>query len=163
MKRIIGIVAVLALLSAACSPAPTNPPPSQPGAATPSPATTPGATPSAPASPSPPPSTSPVAEEPRVVCETPQEAGVTLTCESGVAAARAVVGPDATVATIEFWFGWGPLCRPGEACSLLLSNTGHVFFRRTGGLPDLVVAVTADKAGKVTASAPMPLPSPSPS
>lgn len=80
-----------------------------------------------------------------------------------MAAARAVVGPDGAVATIEFYVGWGPLCGPGQFCTLLLSNTGHVFFRRTGGLPDLVVRVTADKAGKVTASAPTPLPSPSPS
>jgi hypothetical protein len=155
---------VLALLSAACSPAPTNPPPSQTGAMTPSPATRPAATPSAPATPSPSSSASPVAVEPKVVCETPQKLpGSTLTCDAGVAAARAFVGPDPTVATIEFWLGWGPLCRPGRTCALLLSNTGHVFFRRTSGMLDLVVAVTADKTGKVTASAPMPLPSPSPS
>ena len=163
MSRTAGIVAVLALLSAACSPAPTNPPPSQPGAVTPSPATSLGATPSAPASPSATPSAAPVAAEPKVICEMPQkQPGSTLTCDAGVAAARAAVGPDPTVATIEFWNGWGPLCRPGQLCALLLSNTGHVFFRRTGGLPDLVVRVTADKAGKVTASAPTPIPSPSP-
>lgn len=160
MNRIVGIVAVLALLSA-CSPAPTTPPLSQPGAVTPSPPTSLGATPPASASPSSAPSASPVAAGPKVVCETPQNHS-TLTCEAGVTAARAAVGPDPTVATIEFWFGWGPLCGPNQRCALLLSNTGHVFFRRTGG-NDLVVAVTADKTGKVTASAPLPLSSPSPS
>ena len=76
-----------------------------------------------------------------------------------MAAARAAVGPDPAVATIEYYLGWGPLCRPGAFCAFLLSNTGHVVFRRTGGLPDLVVRVTADKTGKVTASSPQPLPS----
>lgn len=161
MNRIVGIVAVLALLSAACSPAPTNPP-SQPGVVTPSPATSLAATPSTPAPPSASPSASPVAAGPKVVCETsPDPPASTLTCDAAVAAARAAVGPDPTVATIEYWFGWGPLCGPGKLCALLLSNRGHVFFRRTGGMPDLVVAVTADKAGKVTASAARPLPSPS--
>jgi hypothetical protein len=107
------------------------------------------------------PSESPVAAGPTVVCQTPDRAGVTLTCEAGVAAAMAAVGPDPAVATIEYYLGWGPLCRPGSFCAFLLSNTGHVFVRRTGGLPDLVVTVTADKSGVVTASAPQPLPSPS--
>lgn len=163
MRRIIGMVAVLALLSAACSPAPTptTASPSQPRPATPTAAATPAATPSASASPAPAPSASPGAVEPRVVCETPDQARITLTCDAGVAAARAAVGPDPAIATIEYYVGWGPLCRPGSFCAFLLSNTGHVFFRRTGGLPDLVVRVTADKTGKVTASAPQTLPSPS--
>ena len=147
MKRIIGMVAILALLSTACAPTPTPTP------TTPSPSTSASSAPTE----------SMGAAEPRVVCETPDETQITLTCEAGVAAARAVVGADPAVAAIEYYLGWGPLCPPGAFCALLPSNTGHVLFRRTGGLPDIVVRVTADLAGKVTAFAPTSLLSPSPS
>ncbi len=119
-------------------------------------------------------STSAVAAEPTVVCQPNSSTwgqtdangsqvpiAITLTCENGVAAAKAVVGPDPAVADIEFAFGaW---CPPGAFCALTLPNTGHVVFHRKGPLPDLLVRVTADGAGKVTATQPTALPSPSPS
>ena len=76
---------------------------------------------------------------------------ITLTCENAVAAAKAVVGPDAAVRSIEFRFGsW---CPPDYACVMMLVlNGGYVLFHREGALPDLVVVVRADQDGNVTAS-----------
>ena len=119
-------------------------------------------------------SASAVAAEPKVVCQPNASTwsqtdangsqvpiAITLTCENAVAAAKAVVGPDPAVAYIEFAFGsW---CPPGTFCALSLPNTGHVVFHRKGLLPDLLVGVTADATGQVTATEPTPLPSPSPS
>jgi hypothetical protein len=81
----------------------------------------------------------------------PSHIQITLTCENAVAAAKAVVGPDTTVTSIEFKFGqW---CPPGYPCLMMLRlNAGYVLFHRRSGLPDLVVIVAADQAGKVTAS-----------
>jgi hypothetical protein len=45
---------------------------------------------------------------------------------------------------------------------LSLPNRGHVVFHRRGGLPDIVVEVSADDAGSVKAAAPHPLPTASP-
>lgn len=152
------------------------------GCATPSPTqpatqvVTPAASvpPAATVAPSPTASASPVALEPKVVCQantstwgTTDANGsqvpivITLTCENAVAAAKAVVGPDQAVAYIEFAFGYW--CPPGAYCALSLPNTGHVVFHRKGLLPNLLVGVTADDAGKVTATQPTPFPSPSPS
>lgn len=80
---------------------------------------------------------------------TPAPVSITLTCENAVVAARAVVGPDAAVTSIEFYFGkWCP-----TVCTMELRfNAGYVIFQRGDVLPDLVVVVTADHAGKVTAS-----------
>jgi hypothetical protein len=119
---------------------------------------------------SPSPSSSAAAKEPRVVCndigsvwldtdahgsEVP--ISITLTCENAVAAAKASAGPQPATELIEFSYGhW---CQPGFFCALALPNTGHVIFRRTGTLPDLLVGVTADAVGKVTATAPGLLPS----
>ena len=102
MKRIIGMVAILALLSTACAPTPTP----TPTPTTPSPSTSASSAPTE----------SMGAAEPRVVCETPDEPQITLTCEAGVAVARAVVGADPAVAAIEYYLGWGPLCPPGAFC-----------------------------------------------
>ena len=76
---------------------------------------------------------------------------ITLTCENAVAAAKAVVGPDTTVTSIEF--RWGMWCPPDRPCLMIaLLNGGYVLFHRKSGLPDLVVVVRADDAGRVTAS-----------
>ena len=129
---------------------------------------------SAASSPSPSPSGSPVAVEPKVVCQpnttvwAKTEANgsqvpivITLTCENAVAAANTVVGPDPAVAYIEFTYG-DFLCPPNTPCPALPPNTGYVVFHRKGLLPEILVEVTADETGKVTASEPTPLPSPSP-
>jgi hypothetical protein len=124
---------------------------------------------SAVSSPSPSPSPSAAAAQAKVVCQPynwvdadPSHLpAITLTCENGVAAAKAVVGPNPTVVSIEF--GWGRWCPPGAACIPFIPNEGWVIFHRSDGLPDLLVSVTADASGKVTAAAPTPLPVPSPS
>jgi hypothetical protein len=55
------------------------------------------------------------------------------------------------VTSIEFKFGlW---CPPDRPCLLMaVLNGGYVIFHREGPPPDLVVVVTADQAGAVTAS-----------
>lgn len=115
---------------------------------------------------------------PRVVCDTnPGRSwhadangsqvpdAITLTCEGAVAAAEAVVAPTPMTSVIEFSFGkwcphWGEPCGPGP----LSPNTGYVVFRNCVGrlcaADDLVVLVTADDAGRVTASAPQVAPKP---
>ena len=82
---------------------------------------------------------------------------ITLTCQRAVAAAEALVGAVRDVASIEF--AYGPWCPPGAFCALILPNTGHVIFRLRGSQTDLLVDVSADASGKVTASAPIPIPS----
>lgn len=161
-----GLLAVI-LVGGCATPAPTpTTPPQTPSALTPTPAPTATVAPSATASPS------AAAAEPTVVCPpdetspwfitdangSPVPIVVTLSCENAVAAAKAVVGPDPTVTYIEF--AYGPWCPPGVFCALSLPNTGHVVFHRKGLLPDLLVGVRADKAGKVTATDATPLPSP---
>jgi hypothetical protein len=109
-----------------------------------------------------------VADEPRVECEpntsiwTQMDANgsqvpipITLTCENAVAAARRVVGPDPALAYIEFHYGgW---CPPGARCAALGPSHGYVIVHTKGLRSDVLVAVTADAAGKVTASDPRPL------
>lgn len=110
------------------------------------------------------PSQLPAAAEPNVVCRSYSatlQANVAMTCENAVEAAKAVVGPDAAVAYIEF--GHGRWCPAGSACIPFRPNDGWVVFHRNGLLPDLLVGVTADAAGRVTATEPTPLASPSPS
>jgi hypothetical protein len=85
----------------------------------------------------------------------------TLSCDKAVAAAKVALGGDPAVYSIEF--GYGPWCPPGAFCVLSLPNSGHVVFHRSGHLPDILVAVTADDAGNVTAAALRPLPTASPS
>jgi hypothetical protein len=138
---------VAALAATGCST--LRPTPTPTGAAEP--------TPTASAQPTPGPSA--VAAEPTVLCQTwiwnhtpePWDIQITLTCENAVAAAKAVVGPDRAVTSIEFRFGtW---CPPDHPCLLMaVLNGGYVIFHREGPLPDLVVIVRADQAGKVTAS-----------
>jgi hypothetical protein len=138
---------VAALAATGCST--LQPTPTPTGAAEP--------TPTASAQPTPAPSA--VAAEPTVSCQTwvwnhtppPGTVAITLTCENAVAAAKAVVGPDPAVTSIEFKFGlW---CPPDRPClAMMVLNGGYVIFHREGALPDLVVVVTADQAGKVTAS-----------
>jgi hypothetical protein len=116
---------------------------------------------------------------PRVVCDTnPGQSwhadasgsqvpdAVTLTCDGAVAAAEALVAPTPMTARIEFSFGkwcpnWGEPCGPGP----MSPNTGYVVFRncvdRLCAADDLVVVVTADDAGRVTAAAPQVAPKPS--
>jgi hypothetical protein len=88
----------------------------------------------------------------------PSRIQITLNCENAVAAAKAVVGPDPAVTSIEFKFGlWCPADRLCPA--MLVLNGGYVTFHREDPLRDLVVVVTADQAGKVTASEAYPDPS----
>lgn len=110
------------------------------------------------------------AAAPAVVCDrsTPASAGtddagspipVTLTCENAVAAAKAAVGPDPNIASIEFaYFFW---CPPGAFCVASTLNDGHVIFHMAGDRPDIVVDVRSDQAGSVTASKPELMPAPS--
>jgi len=85
---------------------------------------------------------------------------VTLTCANAVAAAKASVGPDPDISSIEFhYFFW---CPPGEYCAITTADDGHVVFHFTGLRPDILVQVWVDAAGGVTASSPQPFPSPSP-
>ncbi len=114
------------------------------------------------------------AASPTVVCATespswtavgadgsPVPVAVTLGCGQAVAAARALVGPDPSVVSIEFAFGrW---CPPGAICSAARPNTGYVVFHRRVGLADLVVSVQSDASGNVSAEAAAPISSPSPS
>lgn len=163
-----GLLAVVAV-SGCSTPTPTpTTAPQATAASSPSASPVVTATPAATATPSPSPSAA--AAQPKVVCQpnnTVLDAdpshlpAITLTCENAVAAAKAVVGPDPTVVSIEF--GWGRWCPPGAACIPFIPNEGWVIFHRSGGLPDLLVSVTADASGKVTAAAPTPLPAPSPS
>ena len=85
---------------------------------------------------------------------------VTLTCEAAVAAARALAGPGVVADRIEFAYGY--YCPPGYFCVASGPNEGHVIFRRPAPGPDLVVQVSADPAGRVTAQGPVPVPTPSP-
>ena len=80
---------------------------------------------------------------------------ITLTCESAVAAATKLVGPNAAIASIEFHFGG--YCPPNAFCAVSPPNWGHVIFRMTDPTSDMVVTVRADGAGMVTASNPRPL------
>lgn len=162
------LVATLAVGGCA-TPSPTPPPTQVP---TPTASVSLAVTPA----PSPTPSASPVAAKPKVVCQSNTSTwsktdangsqvpiAITLTCENAVAAAKDVVGPQPALAYIEFAFGhW---CPPGALCAISLPNTGHVVFHRKSLFPDLLVGVTADGTGKVTATQPVPLPlaSPSPS
>lgn len=75
---------------------------------------------------------------------------ITLTCENAVAAAMDLVGPNPAIDSIEFHFGW--YCPPGAFCAVTQPNTGHVIFHFNRRQSDTVVSVTADAAGKVTAS-----------
>ena len=155
-----GLLAAVTL-SGCSTPTPTRTP-AQPATESPS-ASTSTATPAQPttATPSLPPS---AAAQPNVVCRSytsSLQASVTMTCEDAVEAAKAVVGSDAAVAYIEF--GHGRWCPAGSACIPFMPNEGWVVFHRTGLLPDLLVSVSADATGKVTAKEPTPLPSPSPS
>ena len=161
LVRASGAVAVLLSVAAGCAtPVPSvSAPPSVSTSASPAP---PSSNP-----PSPSPST---AVAPKVVCDhsAPSSAGtdsfgspipVTLICENAVAAAKAVVGPDPAIASIEFdYFFW---CPPGMFCVASTMNDGHVIFHMKGQRPDILVTVVADKAGRVTASSPQPMPSPS--
>jgi len=80
---------------------------------------------------------------------------VTLTCENAVAAAKAVVGPDAAIASIEFdYFRW---CPRGDFCVMSTWNDGRVIFHVKGLRPDILVDVVADESGRVTASSPQPM------
>ena len=138
---------------------------SGPTAPGPAPTPTPQRSPSAPSA------TPRASGVPRVVCDrsTPTSAGtdaagspipVKLTCANAVAAAERVIAPDLAVAWIEFdYLHW---CPPGDFCAWSGLNDGHVIFHVAGAGPDEVVQVTADAAGRVTASKPQPLPSPSP-
>jgi hypothetical protein len=127
-----------------------------------------GATPTSSSAPATSPGPSASALEPTVTCQTwvsnhtPNPSGIqiTLTCENAVAAAKAVVGPDPAVTSIDFKFGrWCPAGRP---CLMMwVLNGGYVTFHREGPLPDLVVIVGANQAGKVTASDAYPAPPPS--
>jgi hypothetical protein len=141
-RTLLGALVVIALTAAGCSTRPPTPAPTE--AAKPTASTQPKPAPSA------------VAAEPTVVCQAPafthvpESIRITLTCENAVAAARAVVGPDPAVTSIAFKFGlWCPAGRPCLAIAVF--NGGYVTFRRYP-LGDLVVVVTADQAGKVTAS-----------
>lgn len=104
---------------------------------------------------------SPVALEPTVNCPEPAWAPppniepITLTCENGVAAAKAVFGAYPAVTAIEFHRGlW---CQPDAACpAMAVLNGGYVIFRRPT-MSDLVVVVRADKDAKVTADRPVPI------
>ena len=114
----------------------------------------PSATPTQPSdAPSPSPS---MVAAPQVVCNRSvaflvRDRPHTLTCENAVAAAKAVVRPDLAIASIYFYFG--PWCLPGAYCvsSLRSWNDGHVFLLVNGRRPDILVHVSADKEGKVTA------------
>ena len=151
----------------------------QPSATTALPTAAPSATVTASPSPSPTPTPTPartpsptaVAGQPTVVCDpessiwTETDANgsevpirITLTCKSAVAAASELVGPDQGIAYVEFHYGrW---CPPGAFCALSLPNQGYVIFHTRGLRPDVLVAVKADDAGKVTASDPQQLASP---
>lgn len=159
-------VLVAALVAGGCAtPSPTQP-------ATQAVAPTASVSPSVTLAPSP--TASPVAAEAKVVCQPNTSTwsktdangsqvpiAITLTCENAVAAAKVVVGPQPALAYVEFAFGFW--CPPGAFCAASLPNTGHVIFHRKSLLPDLLVGVTADDAGRVTATQPTPLPSPLPS
>jgi hypothetical protein len=133
------------------------------------PAPTPSAAPLASAVPSPATAATPDASldatGPKVVCHpnttmwAPTDANgsaypvavfITLTCENAVAAALAVVGSQPDVAFIEFAYGlW---CPPGASCRGSRPNEGNVIVHQAGQQPDIVVKVTADETGKVTAA-----------
>ena len=90
---------------------------------------------------------------------------ITMTCEHAVAAAEDVVPPAPMTAFIEFSFGkWcaeqGAPCGPAPPV-----NTGYVLFRNCVGrlcrADDLVVVVSADAAGRVSAEQPQVAPKPS--
>jgi hypothetical protein len=156
----------LGAVSGCSTPAPTpTTAPQATAASSPSASPVVTATPAATATPSASPSAA--AAQPKVVCQPynwvdadPSHLpAVTLTCENAVAAAKVVVGPDLAVVSIEF--GWGRWCPPGSACIPFVPNDGWVIFHRSHDLPDLLMSVTADASGKVTAAAPTPLPSPS--
>ena len=138
-----------------------------------------GSTPTSSSAPATPHGPSAVAAEPRVVCATriwnhtpdPSAFQSTLTCENAIAAAKAVVGLNPSVTSIEFYAGlW---CSAGRPCPMtFVPNAGYVIFQREDPLPDLVVGVKADQAGTVTASDASPIswspthaptPSPAPS
>jgi hypothetical protein len=153
IRRDLLLVAVVAaaLAAAACSPTQPTPKP------------TASAEPTVTASAEPTPEPSAVALEPTVNCQAPawtpppnpNIGPITLTCENAVAAARAVVGPDPAVTSIEFYRGhW---CQPDRPClAIAVLNGGYVIFRRPT-VVDLVVVVRADKDGKVTAEKPVPI------
>jgi hypothetical protein len=146
-RHLLLAIVVAALAAAACSPT------------QPTPKLTASAEPTVTASAEPTPESSAVALEPTIDCHTsawtppPNIGPITLTCENAVAAAKAVLGPDPSVTSIEFRFGqWCPPDRPCLAIAVL--NGGYVIFHRKTGA-DLVVIVRADKNGKVTAANPV--------
>jgi len=168
LLRASGAVAVLLAIAAGCAtpvPSVSAPPSASTSASPASPSSNPPSPSSNPSSPSP-----STAVAPKVVCDhsAPSSAGtdsfgspipVTLTCQSAVAAAEAVVGADPGITYIEFDYRrW---CPPGYFCVASGLNDGHVIFHVKGRGPDILVTVVADKAGTVTASSPQPLPSPS--
>jgi hypothetical protein len=145
-------IAILAVLAGCATPVPSvSTPPSASTSATPASSKSPTPSPSA-------------AVAPQVVCNRSKaglarDGPLTLTCENGVAAAEAVVRPDLAIAYIEFRFGYW--CPPGYYCALPFWNDGHVIFHVKGQRPDLLVQVSADEDGRVTAESPQPMPTPS--
>jgi hypothetical protein len=149
VRQLLVAVVVAALAAATCSPTQPTPKP------------TASAEPTATASAEPTPEPTAVAREPTVSCQAPawtpppNIGPITLTCENAVAAAKAVVGPDPGVTSIEFYRGhW---CQPDMPClAIAVLNGGYVIFRRPS-TSDLVVVVRADEDGKVTAERPVPI------
>jgi hypothetical protein len=85
---------------------------------------------------------------------------ILLTCENAVAAAEAFLGADPDIVSVEFGYRWW--CPRDRLCAASLPNGGHVIFHLGGRKPDVVVSVSADAAGRVTAYGPEELPSPNP-
>jgi hypothetical protein len=170
---VIGVLAV-ALTAGCAAPAPT---PSASASPVPTTAvgprlTAPAPSPSTTASPSASPAPSP-ARVVKVACypETSHRTtatasgsqapvATTLTCDAAVAAAEAAAAPPGlSFAYAEFRYG--PVCRPDEKCIAALPNVGRVILYRclSGDCrwPDLLVGVSADSSGRVTAGISMPV------
>jgi hypothetical protein len=131
----IALVAVVAIACAAPTPSPMPQPTPNPTVAVVAP----------PASPS-------VSPAPVVVCE-PATRPTTLACDKAVAAANAVVASDLNVISIEFHFGNLP-CPPTARCAAPPPNRGYVVFHVAAPGDDLIIGVSADEAGVVTAGDP---------
>jgi hypothetical protein len=130
------------------------------GCASPTPSSLPAQTPvptvaAVAPSPSPIPSAAP---SPAVVCEAPTRE-TTLTCDKAVVAAMSTVGADVDVVSIEFHFGNLP-CPPSARCAAPPANRGYVLFHVADPGGDLIVGVSADAVGSVTAADPQPFATP---
>jgi hypothetical protein len=137
-------------------------------AASRSPSTHPAAVASSTAGLSETPSAAPIQGRPPVACDPPghetrpdPSTGLSVpvtpvSCQSAVDAALAVIAPDTAIARIEFHYGG--YCPPTARCPFISHTAGFVEVFGAQGSPDLMVTVSMDDNGTVTASPPKPLP-----